>query len=232
MRMNWFPVVGWIVLGLLVSGSASAFDESEADPTAAARQKSGKGGSRPVVADPEEREKNALAFVKEHHPELAEILAGLKESKPQEYQKGLREIQGVSQRVSKFREKQPERYTLEVDAWKAGSRARLLAAQGAMSDAASDDLKVKIRTELLAQEQAKLKLLEIGQADLQNRLESVQEKLKTERDGIDARVAAAVEKLLNSARQRQIAIQKRKEPATRKKNAGEKAEPQTETGKK
>lgn len=231
-----------LVTGLLVSGNLFARDASEAKQTVttASEAKSTVTEAKPAVTakvrarkfaakqketTPEEREKNALAFVKEHHPELAEILAGLKENKPHEFQRGLREIQGVSQRIAKFREKQPERYALEVQVWKAGSRARLLAAQGAMDDAASDELKEKIKSELLSQEEGKLKLLEYEQAELQKRLETVQGKLKNGRDGIETRVDQGVDKLLSSAQKQQEAIEKRKELAAKRKIARTKETP-------
>jgi len=205
--------------------SESKSSAAETKPAATAKVRARKFAAKQKETTPEEREKNALEFVTEHHPELAEILAGLKENKPQEFQRGLREIQGVSQRIAKFREKQPERYALEVQVWKAGSRARLLAAQGAMDDAASNELKEQIKSELLSQEEGKLKLLEYEQAELQKRLETLQGKLKNGRDGIETRVNQGADKLLSSAKKQQEAIEKRKEQAAKRKIARTKEAP-------
>lgn len=221
-----------LIIGLLLCGTVYSADESTSKPATPAKVKMKKQAAKSATPPTaEEREELAMEFVKEHHPELAEILAGLKESRRHEYQRGLREIQTVSQRISKFREKQPERYNLEVEVWKAGSRARLLAAQGAMNDAASDELKEKIKTELLAQEQAQLKLLEFEQAELQKRLETVQNKLKMSQDELDMKAAEGAEKLLSSANKQRDTIEKRKEIASKRKMTKSKT-PEKEEAKK
>jgi len=86
-------------------------------------------------------------------------------------------------------------------------------------------LKEQIKSELLSQEEGKLKLLEYEQAELQKRLETLQGKLKNGRDGIETRVNHGADKLLSSAKKQQEAIEKRKEQAAKRKIARTKEAP-------
>ena len=80
-----------------------------------------------------EREAAAITFVRQHHAELVDLLNQLKETKPAEYQAAIRELFQTSERLAQLREQDPQRYELELDAWKTKSRIRLLAARSTMS---------------------------------------------------------------------------------------------------
>lgn len=80
-----------------------------------------------------EREAAALTFVRQHHPELADLLTRLKDRRPQEYQKAIRDLFRVSERLALSNEQQPARYELELQEWKLASRIQLLAARMSMN---------------------------------------------------------------------------------------------------
>jgi hypothetical protein len=80
-----------------------------------------------------EREAAARAFVHAHHPELESLLKRLQDRNPAEYRKAIGDLWSVSQRLADQKQRDPERHRLMLDAWKAGSRVRLLAARVQMS---------------------------------------------------------------------------------------------------
>lgn len=125
-----------------VAGSASARKE---------------GKNRPAIFVTPEREAAVLNFVQRNHAELADLLAVLKTSQPDEYERALREIFRATERMNQIQERDPLQYELEVAAWTAQSRVQLLAAKLKMNE--SDDLIRQLRDGLKAQNAAKIALL-------------------------------------------------------------------------
>ena len=76
-----------------------------------------------------EREAAALAFVRENHPELADLLEQLKAMKPDQYERAINELWQVSRTLANYKKNEKRRYQPALDVWKARSRAELLAAQ-------------------------------------------------------------------------------------------------------
>ena len=83
-----------------------------------------------------EREAAAQLFAERHHPELARLLGRLRETNPEEYKKAIQELFATSERLARLMGRTPERYELELAAWKVDSRIRLLAARSAMGESA------------------------------------------------------------------------------------------------
>lgn len=76
-----------------------------------------------------EREAAALTFVKQHHPELAQLLHYLKNNLPKQYDKAARDLFRTSERLAKLRDGGDERrYKMELELWQTRSRIQLLAA--------------------------------------------------------------------------------------------------------
>ncbi len=75
-----------------------------------------------------EREAAAFKFAELHHPELQELLKTLKRSARQQYAAAILEILRTSERLARMQENMPERYELELELWKVGSRLNLLMA--------------------------------------------------------------------------------------------------------
>lgn len=163
-------------------------------------KKPGMGGGERARLTKAEREKSALAFVEKHHPELAGLLTWLKEHKSADYQRAINEIVQTSVRLERIKEKQPDRYELELQVWQAGSRARLTAATAAITDDFSPTFfKDSLIKDLRQQEEGRLKLLEMDQHDLKERLEKVEQSLTTRRADLEKKVDGDAAKLLQSA---------------------------------
>jgi hypothetical protein len=94
------------------------------------------------------REAEALAFVREHHAELATVLEALKPMDPVEYGKAIVELSHVARSLAAIRAKNLARYAVQLDAWKAKSRVELLAAR--LAGAPSDDLRARLRSAIEA----------------------------------------------------------------------------------
>lgn len=81
-----------------------------------------------------EREAAAFKFAELHHPELQELLKTLKRSARQQYAIAILEIHRASERLARMQENSPERYELELELWKVGSRLKLLMASLSVAD--------------------------------------------------------------------------------------------------
>ena len=80
----------------------------------------------PVKAIDEAR---VLAFVEEHQPELAKLLAFLKSKEPSQYQQAMREMSRSQQRLEGLSKRDKELHAIELELWNIRSRLRLVAAQ-------------------------------------------------------------------------------------------------------
>lgn len=124
--------------------------------------------TKPAIAITPEREAAVLTFVQRNHAELAELLAVLKASQPEEYERAIREIFRATERMNQVIERDPLQYELEVAAWTAQSRVQLLAAKLKMGS--SDDLVKKLRDALKTQNEAKISLLKHERQKTSDRL--------------------------------------------------------------
>jgi hypothetical protein len=115
-----------------------------------------------------EREAAAITFVRQHHAELVDLLNQLKETKPAEYQSAIRELFQTSERLAQLREQDPQRYELELDAWKTKSRIQLLAARSTM--AGDHSLEDQLRSALNEQADIRLRLMKLERDRVADRL--------------------------------------------------------------
>jgi hypothetical protein len=120
---------------LLLAFPVFADDGSPAKPPRKIAQ-AAKGPQKPLTKDAaqEVAEGDVREFVREHHPELADLLDQLKESRPKEYQKALRDLARVRERLQSMKKSDDERYQLELSIWKAETKIQLLAARLQMGD--------------------------------------------------------------------------------------------------
>lgn len=114
------------------TGSARPADAQSATSKPAPRKPTA-GPAKSLVMTPE-REATATVFVKQHHPELAELLIHLKDSSPKEYERAIRDLYRASERLAQVQERDSQAYELELNLWKARSRAQLLNARLQMAD--------------------------------------------------------------------------------------------------
>ncbi len=93
-------------------------------------QKSVTGDDSHSLTSFEQSEKEAIEFVKEHHPELVSLLESLKSMREKEYQMAIREISRTKKRLDGFAKRGQDIYEIELDAWKIQSKIDLLIAKG------------------------------------------------------------------------------------------------------
>jgi hypothetical protein len=135
-----------LLLGL-IAGIAPAQDQPKPPAKAdAAKAKPNKFGSKLNLKIGREREGELLTFVREHHPELADLLDQLKPMKAAEYQAALKDLDRDVRRLDQLKTKSPNRYEPELSLWISRSRIRLLSARLAMSE--DGELREKLKEEL------------------------------------------------------------------------------------
>lgn len=127
-------------------------------------------------------ESAALAFAKQHHFELAELLVALKKSNKSQYVAALRELDRDRDRIEKLSERDKERAEISLGIWKTDSRIRLAMARFMMTQDAEHDARIR---ELLKQRQ------ELRLANLQ--LEKMRSAARLSK--LDEQIAAAAENL-------------------------------------
>lgn len=169
LKQNKIPVAGkgngvtfnlvkmTIVIGLVwlpVTGAVHA-DNSRVLPAASAvaAERGERGGHADV--DSADREKMALAFLKQNHAELAGLLRHLQAGNPAAYEKAINDLWRAKQRLDTVRRRDTERYELELRDWTIQSRIHLVLAKLKMVD--NDDLRQELR--MLLDDQANVKLL-------------------------------------------------------------------------
>ncbi len=137
-----------------------------------------------------QREKIALAFVGDHHPELAALLKTLAPMNRNEYEKAIVELSSEAQSLENLRHRDERRYELALAVWKTRSRVELLAAQLAglePESAARRRLESRLRSTLEAQVDAEIQRQRYDQEQTAARAERLLEsldRLKRNRDKI------------------------------------------------
>src|SRR5690349_8086084 len=99
------------------SGALSAQSGTGKSAGTSTAKKDGK--TKPAIQITPEREAAALAFVQRNHAELADLLSALKTSQPEEYERAIRDIFRVTERLTTIQERDPLQYELDVAAWTA-----------------------------------------------------------------------------------------------------------------
>lgn len=210
-----------LTAGLIVwiSGLASA-DDSPRKPAAADARAS-------TLADDEAA---AMAFVGEHHPELAALLTQLKPMRPEEYRRGVRELAQVSRTLATIKERDPRRYRAQLDTWKARSRVDLLAARLASWGGPSPELQAQLHQAVAAQIDAEIQQQRVEREILTERLHKLDETIGRLESRRDSAVETRVQNLLRKARHSETraartvgAEAKRKNPPKTKPKTGDPA---------
>lgn len=140
---------------------------------------------KPVVITPE-REAAVTSFVDRNHPELAALLSHLKSKQPKEYERAVRDLFRVTEKLAMVSERDSRQYDLELKAWKAQSRAQLLVARLKMTEPESGDreeLTKQLRETLSEQMQARLEVMKLDRERVTGRLEKLNDDIdRLERD--------------------------------------------------
>lgn len=152
-----------------------------------------KKGTATVVAP--EREEAALAFVREHYPELTSLLESLRVMKPAEYSRAIGELYQVSRSLESLKPRNPRRYEVGLELWKAKSRAELLAAR--LVSTPSTDLESQLRNALESQLDLEIRQQQLEQEQLRTRLEQVDATIKRLNDNRDKLIDTRLQGLRN-----------------------------------
>ena len=143
-------------------------------------------------ARPIDGEAETLAFVRLHHPELASVLEPLKTMDLAEYAKAIRELSQVARNLADLKVRNPKRYEVMLDAWKAKSRVELLAAR--LANAPSEELTSELRQAIAVKVEVEIRRnrfdLEQAEAVVKKARENI-DRLENNREAvIEARLRA------------------------------------------
>lgn len=130
-----------------------------------------RGRDVPPMALTPSRKAAALEFARQHHPELADLLRGLEKRNRAAYHRAMRQLYQTSERLARTKERfSPERFELELEAWKLDSRIRLLAARVAVSKKTDSKLEAELRQALLERIDIRVRKMQKEKVRLRQRL--------------------------------------------------------------
>lgn len=184
------PTFVILLLGSLVALGDDGPKRSK--PPAARPSRVDKADASPLLP---EREELTLSFVRKHHPELAALLESLKAMRPREYQRAIGELYQVSRSLEALKQRNPRRYELGLELWKAKSKAELLAAK--LVSTPSEELESQLRAALEHQFELEIRQQEAEQEQLKARLNQVQSTIKRLNDHREKMIESRLQGLRN-----------------------------------
>lgn len=220
----WLIVAATLVCVVATVASALAQDKAPSgDLKPAKSTKTGANGPMPAFTP--EREAAAMKFVREHHPEVADLLDNLRASRPEQYRRAARELFRASERVAQWKERDAARYELELKLWKINSRIQLLTARSTMSP--DMDVEAELKSLLAERVDTRLALRRHDREQLEKRLAAADAdiaRLSADKDAAVERQLAQVRQNIKANRQRVGAARAKnaKQPAAQRKTPKEK----------
>ncbi|MBS0210520.1 MAG: hypothetical protein JSS27_16370 [Planctomycetes bacterium] len=155
--------------------------------------------AKPLVAGfTEGREAAALAFVRMNHPELIDLLEPLKATNPHEYQKAIRDLFMTSEKLGEMQQRNPQRYELELQDWKLGSRVQVLAVRLALRENAP--VESELRQLLVEQQETRRQLLLLERDRLSSRLADIDSQITHLNQDPGKQVDTRLAEMVNAAR--------------------------------
>ncbi|HEX7377542.1 MAG TPA: hypothetical protein VF278_10545 [Pirellulales bacterium] len=191
--------------------------KAQREPSAKTADGSGSPGAAPQKESEAEREEAALALVREHHPALVELLERLKATKKADYQQAIRELYRDSQRLAAARQRDAERYALDLRAWQLDSRIRLLAAKLSLEDRA--ELEEQLKGCLTERAEVRLSLKKLERDRAAARAKKLNAEIEKLTAGQDAEVQRSLERLRRAAKKAAGGRRKEGKKATEPKTA-------------
>jgi len=180
------------------------------EPNVERSVKASRPGRGPLPTYTPEREAAALTFVASHHAELSPLLAYLKSSRPNEYQKAVRKLFSDSERLAYSRELQPRRYELELQEWKLQSRAELLVARLTMGS--TPKLEADLRRVLAEQMEVQRELLILDRERLAQRAAVIDREINRLVEQQEATLEERFKRALSSVGQKNQPLKNDKTP--------------------
>ena len=121
------------------------------------------------------RERMALKFVKQHHPELSRLLSGLKANNEERYRSAILDLLHDRDRLLKINDSQ--RHDLSLELWKLNSRLRLEVARFSIAETAGDVDKL---VDLMRnRNNVRVKLLSLERERLSKRTKKIEGQIET-----------------------------------------------------
>ncbi|HET6328617.1 MAG TPA: hypothetical protein VFG04_28295 [Planctomycetaceae bacterium] len=160
---------------------------SKAKPNSAKPNAAKANAAKPAPLS-KEREAAAIAFAREHHPELSALIDKLRHDNRRDYDRALRELSQASERLMRLKKQAPDQYELALAAWKLDSRAQLLAARMTLS--LTPGLEAELKQVLTERADVRLKEYKAEYARLQDRMT----KLKVSMQALETDKTAVVDK--------------------------------------
>lgn len=241
-RFAWATIC---VASLSFRGAARG-DDPPANPPTEKKEEPKPAKSAPAkklqkLTDDEETQ--AINFARSQHPELADLLAGLKKNAPKEYANALLDLHRAQVRIGRLADKNPERFTLELALWKTESRIRVLAGQLAMGGDEATEAGVKA---LLAERRSlKVQLVQLDRTKASKQVAELDRQLETLQTNPAEQDEQELNKLKQSVTKQQKVVAKPKkkkgkeaatpegtsspEPKAKKANKKEAAKPEVKT---
>ena len=177
LELNW-PLKTYNMLRCFLSLALSLALVGGLAQVSAQENGTGKNTERKSQAkdvSPAEREIAALEFAREHHRELAELVAKLKDGKPRDYDRAIQELYRASERLARVKDRTPRVYEFELKGWKLDSRIRLL--QARMTMAEDQELEDQLRKALTERAEHRIARLKADREQLTDNLRKVEERL-------------------------------------------------------
>jgi hypothetical protein len=212
--------LAWSVLFLASAGLLVVRTESRADDAAAktspSKAAAANSPAKPARVKPAplsaEREAEALAFAREHHPELATLIEKLRKDNRRQFDQALRQLSLDRDRLVRLKKQSPPQYDLALAAWKLESRAHLLAARMTLSQ--DPALEAELKQVLRDRVDVRLKQLKFERDRLQDRLTTVNKSIQKIESDTKAVADADLQRIKRS-------IAKSRRPAPKKPSPNE-----------
>ncbi len=183
-RQGMFSLT-WLCLGFVLitvtwvsAQSGSGEEQQQQKPKTAPIAKRPAESPLANVAMTPERQAAALKFAELHHPELYQLLHGLKQAHRKEYQKAVRQLYADSERLARYKERTPSRHQLALTEWQLDSRLRLLVARMTMSSE-DPELNTQLQTLLKKRLETRLSLLKLDRERQAARLSRLDEQIES-----------------------------------------------------
>jgi hypothetical protein len=185
-----------------------ASQNSSADEQPVAKRGNPAPEAPKVIMTPE-RQAAAMKFAELHHPELFQLLQGLKQGRRPQYQQAVRQLYNDSERLARMKERVPSRYEFLLAEWQLDSRLRLLVARMTMS-AGDPELEAQLRELLKKRSETRLALLQLDRERQAARLAKLDDQIQE----LESDQDAAIEKALSQI-QRSLGVKRtpKKQPA-------------------
>lgn len=158
------------------------------------------------------RESAVLKFAKKHHPELAELLTGLRQSNNRYYEDALLDLSKDAERLGKLAERDEARYSISLRIWKLDSRIRLEIARLSMSG--DEEIRSRLRPLVEQRQSTRIELLELYRTRATERARKLDQQLDSLTSEPDQRITKEVERL------RKAIVTKTRKLGSRTANAG------------